>query len=61
MTAPASLENGRHRVRTHVTCTGVARTGEAFLVTSEHEWEVADYGGLFPRICKVRVRLTQQQ
>ncbi len=52
------LANGRYRVVTNIRCPGVAITGDPFLVTSVHDWEVADYGGLFPRICRFEAKLT---
>ena len=52
------LPSGRYRVLTHIRCPGIAITGEPFLVTSVHDWEVADYGGLFPRICTFDAKLT---
>ncbi|MEB3220631.1 MAG: hypothetical protein VKS61_00995 [Candidatus Sericytochromatia bacterium] len=53
------LPNGRYRVLTKITCPGVTIDDKPFLVTSEHDWEVADYGGLFPRICTFTVHLTR--
>lgn len=55
------LPNGRYRVLTSITCPGVTVQDQPFLITSEHDWEVAEYGGLFPRICTFRSVLTRHQ
>ena len=55
------LPSGRFRVMTKITCPGIAINNEPFLITSVHDWEVADYGGLFPRICVFRSKLTMHE
>ena len=53
------LGGNRYRVLTSIRCPGVAINDQPFLVTSEHDWEVVDFGGLFPRISKLTAKLTQ--
>ena len=51
------LPSGHHRVVIHVSAPGVAVTGQAFVANSVHEWDVVDFGGLFPRIVEASVHL----
>ena len=52
------LPTGRFRVMTNITCPGITTNNEPFLLTSVHDWEVADYGGVFPKICELRSKVT---
>ncbi|MDQ3032540.1 MAG: nuclear transport factor 2 family protein [Myxococcota bacterium] len=58
--AIAPLEAGAYRVEIHVRCPGTAITGQPFLVSSVHTWEVVDYGGFVPRIRRLEAKLTGQ-
>lgn len=48
----SKLEDGAFAVKINIVCPGINANGEPFRLASQHNWEVVDYGGLFPRIRK---------
>jgi hypothetical protein len=52
------LPDGAFAVEMNVRCPGTAITGQPFLVSSVHSWEVVDYGGDLPRIRRVQAKLS---
>lgn len=49
----------KYKVFIEVACPGILATGGDFYAVSTHEWDVADYGGVFPRIEKIFIKLQE--
>lgn len=48
----SKLKDGAFAVKINLVCPGIDAKGTPFRLSSQHNWEVVDYGGLFPRIRK---------
>ncbi len=58
--AVSRAENGHWQSITRVRGPGITVKGDPFLVFSDHDWDVIDYGGILPRIARMTVKLVQQ-
>lgn len=47
------------RAVTRIRCPVITVQGQSAVVTSHHDWEVIDYGGALPRICRMKIKLVR--
>lgn len=55
------LGDDHWRSHTRIRGPGISVQGQPFLVRTDHDWDVVDYGGLMPRIAKITVSLVREQ
>jgi hypothetical protein len=52
--------SGKWRAVTRIRCPVITVQGQSGVVTSHHDWDVVDYGGVLPRISRIKVEVVRQ-